>query len=500
LEGVETHWKLHASRFPDGAIDGEATGDLVGPVLLWGTLFGDYSSLTSDVRIGARRRGARWESSLVWNLPKEVRVDARLDVEPGRGQTPANAAHRVDYTLKVDVPDLTSFLSHYIRTPFQGSVDRIESLDAAGRLRLEVGGVIDEDQRTAAGSIEMNGASFSGGDGETRIGVLDLTLPIGLEWRAGEDGTPRPVEGARGTGSLRLEQLRLGGIDFPPVDTRLAVQGDTIRLDQPLELHLLGGRLDLEQVALAEWSRPTRHLGFAVRLEDLSLGELADSLGIFPLEGALSGIFPTVRLTENRLSVDGGGRIELFGGEVEVFEISGREILTRFPRFEFSARFDEIHLLDVTRTFDFGEVYGVVQGEIRDCELFRSVPVRCEADLHTVETKGVPRKISVKAIRNISILGSGSQVGFLDRGLQKFLDTYTYSSIGVQMQLLDDRFLLRGTERRGDRELFVKGRLPFRIDIVNVAPGQTVSFRTMLHRLQNLEVTTTPTEQRRDAP
>ena len=42
-------------------------------------------------------------------------------------------------------------------------------------------------------------------------------------------------------------------------------------------------------------------------------------------------------------------------------------------------------------------------------------------------------------------------------------------------------------ERRGERELFLKGRLPFRIDVVNVDPGKTVSFRTMLERLRNLE-------------
>ena len=98
----------------------------------------------------------------------------------------------------------------------------------------------------------------------------------------------------------------------------------------------------------------------------------------------------------------------------------------------------------------------------------------------------------MKAVRNISILGSGDNVGFLDRGLQRFFDLYTYSAIGVEMQLANDRFVLRGTERRGDRELFVKGRLPFRIDIVNVAPGQGVSFQTMLSRLRNLEITTRP--------
>jgi hypothetical protein len=56
------------------------------------------------------------------------------------------------------------------------------------------------------------------------------------------------------------------------------------------------------------------------------------------------------------------------------------------------------------------------------------------------------------------------------------------------MKLDRDRFLLRGTERKGQSELFVKGRPPFRIDIVNAAPGQTVSFQTMMSRLRNLQV------------
>ena len=46
---------------------------------------------------------------------------------------------------------------------------------------------------------------------------------------------------------------------------------------------------------------------------------------------------------------------------------------------------------------------------------------------------------------------------------------------------------MRGLERRGDRELFVKGRLPFPIDIVNAQPGRTVSFRAMRDRLGNVD-------------
>ena len=58
------------------------------------------------------------------------------------------------------------------------------------------------------------------------------------------------------------------------------------------------------------------------------------------------------------------------------------------------------------------------------------------------------------------------------------------------MSLANDHFLLRGLERRGDQELFVKGRFPLRLDVVNVEPGMTVSFRTMIERLRTLDVTT----------
>ena len=105
----------------------------------------------------------------------------------------------------------------------------------------------------------------------------------------------------------------------------------------------------------------------------------------------------------------------------------------------------------------------------------------------TVERKGVPRSISVKAVNNIAILGTGQSAGFLDRGITRFFDRYTYSRLGVEMSLAQDVFLLRGLESRRGKELFLKGRLPFPIDVVNAQPGRTVSFQTMLRRLRSLD-------------
>jgi hypothetical protein len=482
VEGAEAHWNVALSSPRGGSIEGEATATLTGPVVLWGTLFGDYSQLISEVRIHARRDGGRWESTADWDLPHGVAVGARLSAAPGPGLAPVN------YAVSVDFPDLGEFLGHYVRGPFEGSVERLDTLGAAGRLHIDLAGVVDEARHDIEGTVAAAGASFTGAEGATGVEGLNLDLPISLRWNRNADGPDSLVPGPEHTGSFAYQRLRLGGLEFPPLDTRLIVASDTVRLDRPLNLSLLDGQVELRQVALAEWSRPARDLRFGLRLDELSLAALTHALGAFPLQGTLSGTFPAVHLTPDRLLVDGGGTIEVFGGAVEVFDISARDFLGRFPRLQFSAHLDGVHLLDVTRTFDFGEVYGVVNGEIRDCELFGGAPVRCEGTLGSVKTKGVPQKISVKAIRNISILGAGSHVGMFDRGLQKFFDTYTYSRLGFTMKLDRDRFLLRGTERRGQSELFVKGRLPFRIDIVNAAPGQTVSFQTMMSRLRNIQV------------
>lgn len=503
VDGAKANCTVELSSRHDGGIEGQATAVLTGPVILWGTLFGDYSPLTSDLVLKANTGDGGWESSVEWRLPHGVDLGGRLSGERGPGAEPAvdgDAPRRVDYAVSVDVSDLSAFLDHYVRTPFAGSVERIDTLGAGGRLRVELQGALGRARRSLEGTLEATGASFSGVDGATRVGGLDLDLPIFLSWQRDPDGTFAIEPGSERSGSLRYERLLLGGLEFPALDTRLTAAGDTIRLDRPLQLSVLDGHLELQRVALAEWSRPQRDLRFGVRFDELSLAALTRELGTFPLDGALNGTFPLVRLTPDRLQVDGGGTIEIFGGEVAIYDISGRDVLSRFPKLTFSARFEEIHLLDVTRTFDFGDVSGVVNGEIRDCELFRGVPVRCEAALGSVKRKGVRRKISVKAIENISILGAGPRVGILDRGLQKFFDSYNYSRLGFTMKLDQDRFLLRGTERRGQRELFVKGRMPFRIDIVNAAPGQTVSFRTMMSRLGNLQVAAPAKRVRKPAP
>ena len=65
--------------------------------------------------------------------------------------------------------------------------------------------------------------------------------------------------------------------------------------------------------------------------------------------------------------------------------------------------------------------------------------------------------------------------------------TLRYEKIGMAATLKADAFVLRGLAERHGRELFMKGRLPIRVDVANAQPGAAVSFRAMMGRLSGLD-------------
>jgi hypothetical protein len=418
------------------ALHGRLDGTLTGPVLLWGTLFGDYSPIVSEIALTVNHVGGGWQATADWSLPRGATVVARLHsaTSPaGAALDDAQVVERPDggptsgeplrWALAIGVPDLGSFLDNYVRTPFEGSVEGIDALRASGVLGIDVSGELGDARRTVEGTVSLVSASFSGIDGTTRVGALDLALPIDLRWTAGPDGEMGKPMGERREGTLAFAELAVRGLALPPVATRLAVEGDTVRLAEDVRLDVLDGTAELEGLSIVDWSGRARAMRFGLRLDGLELGRLAETVGFLPLEGRLDGFFPAVRVTADEMAVEGGGEIDIFGGRVRVFDIAGENVLSRFPRLRFSADFTGIHLIEVTRKFDFGEIHGVVEGDVRDCELFRGIPVRCAARVESVKTPGVPQRINVKAVRNIAIIGAGGSPGLLDRGIHRFLDS-----------------------------------------------------------------------------
>jgi hypothetical protein len=318
------------------------------------------------------------------------------------------------------------------------------------------------------------------------VNGLGVVLPFDLRWDRSDGGWA--VSGPAQRGTVEFDGMEVAGLTVAALRSGVALAGDDLTFGETLTVPTLGGEVRLEALRLQDLFVPSRHLLAGILITGVDLQEISRTFGLPPLEGSVEALFPEVRLYAGTLRVQGGGEVRAFGGTVRVAEISGEDVLTRFPKLELSAEFEGIDLRRVTHVFDFGEISGIVRGHVRDLRLFRGVPVSFEASVHSVRTEDVPQYVNVKAVRNLTILGTGARISPLDRGLQRFLDKYTYAEMGIWMKLENDVFVLRGTAgRKDERELFVRGRLPFPINIVNAQPGKTISFSSMMDRLRSVD-------------
>ncbi len=486
LEGLDSRWRLQLGGGSGGATELSASGEVGGFLLLWNTFFGDFSSVTAELSASGRADASGWQLGGRLAVPEGPLAAVSLE---RRGAGQALAAE-----LALELADLTATHRRYLAAVLAEPFGRL-TLGGAARLRAAGTWGPEEPAGTPwslAGEVVAEDLRFASGGGEATVEGLDLTLPVDLRH---DPGAQRPFHGPRRHGHLAFDRLAVRDLELPSSASGLWVEGDSIGLEEALELAILGGSVALERLTAERLLESGRSLESGLRLRGLRLERIAEALDLLPLEGALDGHLPRLWLAGDELRVEGGGRVAIFGGTVEVHDISGRDVFSPYPRLILSADFHDIDLGQVTRRFDFGEMTGIVAGSVEGCELFRGVPLRFAAHLATVPRPDMPRTLDVKAVNNLTILGTGVGTGFLDRGIRRFLKHYTYDRLGVALSLADDRLLLRGLEQRGERELFLKGRLPFPIDVVNAQPGRTVGFQTMVRRLQSLDfsaVTTRP--------
>ena len=215
----------------------------------------------------------------------------------------------------------------------------------------------------------------------------------------------------------------------------------------------------------------------------VELEQLSRDFGILPLAGRIDADLGRISYRQGRLETAGQAEIRVFGGRLQVSNLRAEDLFSSYRSFQGDIEMTGLDLSQLTRTFAFGEINGIVDGYVHDLRLFGKVPSRFQAALHSRDSG--TRNISVKALNNLAVLSQGGIAAALSRGIYRFIDFYRYRKIGILCALQNDQFLLRGDAREGaDNYLVYGGWLPPKIDIL--APRTAVSFKEMLRRLERV--------------
>jgi len=217
---------------------------------------------------------------------------------------------------------------------------------------------------------------------------------------------------------------------------------------------------------------------------EIELEALTRYLELPTMAGRIDANLGRIHYAEGVLRSAGEARIDVFDGRIRIRNIRLDASSLAYPQAYADLDFTAVDLYQLTQAFSFGAMNGIVDGYIRDLRLFGTTPAKFSARLESREEG--KRNISVKALKNLTILSQGGLSAALSQGVYRFIDFYRYRKIGFVCDLEKDVFQVRGTARSdSDRYLVYGGFLPPKIDII--APPAAISFSEMLKRLQRIE-------------
>jgi hypothetical protein len=368
----------------------------------------------------------------------------------------------LDATVDLDGAELPAAYETYLQPFLPGtSLDALDTVGlVAGRLRLQ-GGTPRE--------VALNAVRVGMRDRLGRFAVDGLDA--GLHWRA--EGMAPPSRVAIDGG--HLYRIALGPTRFQPVIGR-----DGFHLPSAVHLPVLDGALEIRDLQLAGLGTTETRWRFDGALTPVSMERLTAALDWPELSGTLSGIIPDVRYEQGLLTVGGRLLVRAFDGSVTVGDLRMRDPLGVAPELSAQIELRGLDLAELTRTFDFGEITGRLDGDVRDLVLVRWSPVRFDALFRTPPGDTSPRRISQRAVDNLTRLGGGVG-GVVSGGFLRFFEDFSYRQLGLSCRLEGAVCHMDGVAPASQGYYIVQGAGLPRIDVIGFT--REVAWRDLVARL-----------------
>jgi len=474
-EGLRIEADMDAeSSYPADEVGFTISGMATGLELLVGSFYGDFTH--KDIKFSSTGRYSMDRDLL------DIR-QAGIDLQDIGTFTFSGNISRITSSPAIDAELIIKGLRNdnvydlFIKDTFRESIPLPGRLNTDGRtsIRLSLkssGGLTQVDGMIYLDDVDIRGDGFS-------IEGIDLAMPVEISYPLTEQ------TGVPSYGSLRIGAISMGGVEIDGLSLSPTIWHNELIFRDDILVPVLGGEVVLRGVRFGGIMDDEPVLSFSSEIRGVDLQMLTRALDIQRFGGNISGSIPKARLSRNSLTVDGEVVIRAFGGEIRITELSVNNLFSNIPSIRTSIQLNDIDLGMLTDTFEFGKITGVMNGYVRDLVITNGEVERFDISLESIKKRGVSQWISVKALKKISILGSGGPASILDRGIYRLFKRYRYEKMGIRGGLRNDRMVLHGIMRQGDREYIVKGGLlPPKVDVISYT--QEISFKELIRRLRRI--------------
>lgn len=382
----------------------------------------------------------------------------------------ADAAPEIDEMTLVARSDAVDRLYPVLLQPFLLGTPA-DDLETGGRIGLVV--------RIDAAGPEQLGLEL------TDLALADRQGRFSLDSTTGSVAWDRTREVPESR--LQVAGAELLRIPVGPFAVRVQFAGDRLELIEPVSVPVLDGRIVLEELAVRGIlpGGDTPSWNASAVLQELSLSELTRTFDWPPFAGSVNARLRDLRYGDRRFEAVDPIEVEAFEGRLRIERLSIVEPLGAVPVLQADAALRNLSLDAVTETFALGRIEGRLDGEVRDIRLVGWSPDQFELHLYTPPEDDSRRRISQRAVENLTELGSGVPAG-LSAGVLSIFESFGYRRIELEIKLDGNRAELGGLAREEGGYYLVQGAGLPRIDVIG--RNRSVAWKDLLERLQQIRV------------
>ncbi len=433
-------------------------GSLRGGEMLVGNGYIALPATPVEIRIAARQQGeSGWEiPRMLWNDGDAMRVQGSLGFD---AQTRLR-----DAELQVESADMASLRPRYLSG----------WLGLFGLSELQLHGAMSAQVLMRGGELVRAAADLR------EVSVIDAQQRFRFD---GLSGTPVFSAGPAVDSDLRWRGGEVHGLAFGAANLPLDSADGGIGLRKAVTVPMLGGGLRFEDINLRP---PAGERGlefdFGLTVEAIDVGQLAKALDWPAFQGRLDGRIPKARYANDRLDFDGNLVTHMFDGTVQVSGLAMERPFGTAPTLSADIEMDDMNLLSLTEVFGFGEITGALDGSIRNLRLVDWKAEGFNADLHTDPNWKGRRRISQRAVQDLSSVGGAGGLGdSLQAQALKLFDDFGYRQIGIRCRLAEEVCEMDGLRSAGNGFIIVEGSGLPRLTVVGF--NHRVDWPTLVERL-----------------
>ena len=316
--------------------------------------------------------------------------------------------------------------------------------------------------------------------------LIGVSAELPVRYETGADAAP-PEGPLPEEGYLRIEEFQHPLLTLKSLALSLRVGPNAFALE-PLTLDLFGGRLELGRTTFRFDPRSGELQGLgSLAIREIDIARFPIQSPRFKLTGKVRAEFPRLDISSRAIGVSGRGEADVFGGKVVLRDFAVTDPFTPGRAISLNIDLVDLDLKKLTDEVPFGEVTGIVRGEVRNLVISYGQPERFEFRIESVPRRGVPQTFSLKAVDNLTVLSSGQQASGGTGGFwMSFVRGFRYQKLGIVSTLRNDTFTLNGTIHEGGIEYLVKKPALFGISVINREPDKVISFKEMTNRLKRV--------------